>query len=868
MNAILEHAVDKVWCSPNIDNPSILAPARLTNNEGAVNQFFLFNKPYKLPVPGTVTHVYDLGGKFPLLLNLESVQYQWIKLSEINNWENTTITLYDDNGICLPLSNTYYMVTRNRNILLAVVYNAKLPTTFGAPIYLRTYQNSYFGTPKFQNSVPLNSPANKITMFGGLISSVDDVAAIQTQLNTLTKNDPANLIKYVCYLNGYIVPSINSSNTFPGDTAEVIYDPSIYMTRDFQIANLPTFTSLLDKIGKYLLHYNDSRYDNQIDFSGDIDMYLLDNTTNTGVYFHKNSVMNLRNVTHKDYSVCVPSVAALLRDPLGMINPSTAILRLVIRSGAYSRPLVNEVNQLRELYKLKDDQVQQALLGINSTVQNWRADYLENSAYPFIMGANLNQINILNTQACFGYDATIKEVAETPLPTLTFNSTNVASVGDAYSDVCDVYEYDINGLLIDRYVKVPGQIYNCANTNCAIAEPFIGSGADVLDEYFNASTVPLNPLYDYRMYISLNGTEPTAGQWVDITNTLPNIYYTIDSKNVLTWNIDPTVYNTYVLSNSKYLYRKIAITFEAGILPFNISRMTNINNPATPNKYVETEVFFPLGVLDVFLNGHQLIENIDYRVIGTSVIIYNKQYAIDGMNDIRYRNYSLPNTDLSRWPINEKGFVRDGAISVNGIYNIRDSKAIMVTVAGKRVLSSMVTTEEQNSYTMLSPLNGYPYQIQDAIVPIRKYYNVDTYLFRNDSKTIENNIDNYLSIYKPIVEPTIINPIVDMYHIYSPFISKLISMLASGNLIIPSMLTITGDNDIRTLVAPYMYVYSFDPCNPSNGYDERYVYCSPHQSKTQITITANQYSFLMKVMKLYTPKLTLSSFVEVIPNGN
>jgi len=867
MNAILEHAIEKVWCSPNIDNPSILAPARLTNNEGAINQFFLFNKAYDLPVLSTPTHIYDLGGRFPLLLNLKAIQYQWIKLSDIDNWENTIVTVYDDNGICIPLSNVYYMVTKSRNILLAVPYNKKLPTTFGGMVFLRTYQNAYFGTPSFGLNASPNTEANKIVMFGGLVNSVDDVAAIQTQLNTLKANDPVNLNKYVCYLNGYVVPSINASNTFPGDTAEIVYDPSIYMTRDFSIANLPTFTSLLDKIGKYLLHYNDSRYDNQIDFSGDIDMYLLDGTTKIGIYFHKNSVMNLRNVTHKDYSVCVPSVSSLIQDPLGLINPSTAILRLVIRRGAYARPLVNEANQLRELYKLNDAQVQQALLGINSTVKNWRADYLENSAYPFIMGADISQINILNTQSCFGYDATIKTVADTPVPVIKLDGTTLASVGDAYSDSCDVYEYDVNGLLLDKYVKAPNLIYNCTNSNCAIAEPFLGSGADVLDEYFNATTVTLNPLYDYRMYITPNGTESNAGQWTDITNVTPNTYYTI-SNNVLTWNVDPTMYNTYVLSNSKYLYRKISITFEFGILPFNISRMTNINNPATPNTYVETEVFFPLGVLDVFLNGHQLVEDIDYKVIGNSVVIYNKQYAIDGLNDIRYRNYSLPNTDLSRWPINEKGFINDGALSVDGEYNIRDSKSVIVTAAGKRVLISNVVTEEQNSYTMLNPLNGYPYQIQDAIVPIRKYYNVDTYLFRNDSKSIEKTIDDYMTMYKPVTDPTTINPIVGLYQIYSPFISKLISMLVAGDLIIPSMLTITGDNDIRTLVAPYLYIYAFDPCNPNNGYDDRYVYCAPHQSKNQMTITANQYSFLMKVMKLYTPKLTLSSFVEVIPNGN
>src|SRR6202012_4271130 len=109
------------------------------------------------------------------------------------------------------------------------------------------------------------------------------------------------------------------------------------------------FDSILDLKRKYLLHYTGAQAgDVSIDYCDDCDLYLVKpsptdpNNPFSVILFHKNQPDAMRQITHRDYSVAIPYVAAYLtsQPTWGSINELS--LRLVIRNAGFDRPLVND----------------------------------------------------------------------------------------------------------------------------------------------------------------------------------------------------------------------------------------------------------------------------------------------------------------------------------------------------------------------------------------------------------------------------------------------------------------------------------------------------------------------------------------------
>lgn len=85
--------------------------------------------------------------------------------------------------------------------------------------------------------------------------------------------------------------------------------------------------------------------------------------------------------------------------------------------------------------------------------------------------------------------------------------------------------------------------------------------------------------------------------------------------------------------------------------------------------------------LDVWLNGHPLIEGLDYHVNWPEVVVVNKQYLTSDENqliDIRGQGFCA--ADLKPEPPREFGFVEHGYLSKDRQYNVRDDKVLSVVL--------------------------------------------------------------------------------------------------------------------------------------------------------------------------------------------
>jgi hypothetical protein len=148
-------------------------------------------------------------------------------------------------------------------------------------------------------------------------------------------------------------------------------------------------------------------------------------------------------------------------------------------------------------------------------------------------------------------------------------------------------------------------------------------------------------------------------------------------------------------------------------------------------------------------------------------------------------------------------------------------------------------------------LNGKPYCIEDAIVPIKGVTNLDTYEYKGLSSVVDSAVSDYLTQRMPEANVPSVNPILGYYKLYSPFISKVIFSVLD-NVIDPVALTLQyNDDKVRELVAPFLYLLDMDPIHVDNRPDMNYCIIHPHILSNVIEVNIYQYKFISRVVNLY-----------------
>ena len=860
---LVDYARKNVWCVPGMDRQSITKPARITPYYGATSSIRLLNKSVDLPLKNTVFHVFQIGQLHPLFLGLFPARRYWLNMAANCNEQNMIVNIYTDNGLQMSLFRTWFMVTDDKNLIIAVAEQQppdNVPPWIdpGADnIYMRVYTNAFFETARGQGL------SDKVVVKGIRAVTQAEIVTIQNHYESYKAKNTGMTFAYV---NGQLVDAIDLINARVGDEIEFVYDESIKSMVEFRYGTEKEFRSTLDKIQKMYLHINKNRkIDDTIDFEDDIDVFATYNKPNgakfDGVYVHRNDERTLRNLTHQDFAVSVPVLNAIqIARKNRWPNIKEMRIRLYIRHSGWIRPTVQENSRIFELYKLSDTLIKQAILGIDANVEVWKAPVLEAAAYPKVMGNPNHLINKPLVEDMLGYNAASKLLADTPAKYQIVDTQRVTRVPYGLVKGSTGFEYGPDGLLRQWHSHVNAELYPFRDDQAETVEVLKGYADQRTTDVYGLTVLAVPSHFSFRCYTCPIVAGVATNKWEDVTDSALYVY----QNGVITWAIDPSKTLTLVRTNETLLAYDFNLVPTAGNYWFSLQHRVNRGG-----SIVTQAMQVPMGDLDLFMNGHSLIEGIDYIVQFPRVMIITKEYIkapASGEQRITVRFTGLADKDMKWRKYKDVGFVSHGIISLNDRYNVRDDKVNRIVMDGRLWRKDQVKMHESGTTPVTVPnqYNGRPYLVRDVVVPIGEFVDQETYTYKAKSEVIDQSIGDYLTIKYPFKKPTTPNVIGERYGLYSPFMNALLTDLQSGILDDQRIYEHYDDVVVREICDPYLYLLDFDPTQVPNYVDEHYVVIHPHTRPNVVSVPIHFYKFLDRARGLYCNDMVgLSHFVNI-----
>ena len=867
-NYLLQHAVDNVWCNNDQDHQYVISAHKVTQPIGVLNYFKFMNRYIVLPVQGKRCHVYQIGQIHPRALGLLSRQPDWTTevwhtfKDAINNLK-LFCNIYTKEGLELPRYKTHYMFTNEKALIIVVEEDVNYQIDFSNDaIYLRLYSNAYY------ESIRGDSANDYLFCSGRTVLNANDIISFQAVYNTYAVKSGYTY----CYKNGYLIDSIDLVNVSIGDTIELVYDSSIKKVVTFTVNNLLTFLSDLDSKYKYLLHHHDAESPDTIDYQDDIDIHVLSESTQNrfkGFYYHRNVIDSHRMVTHRDYSIVVDYftyVANALNQRIatGTEDIRSYKLQVKIRHSGYQRPLIFDNNRIFELYKLNDDLILQAMLGINATVPEWQAANLESSAYTEIMRSLHSGITLDLIQRGYGYNSLSKLLGDTPQKTTLISGLQTVQLPYNLHSNVTVYEYDGDGYYLNSYYQANGYDYSTADPNTRLIEAISGKGTVQPNVLFGTDHLPLPTVDNYRVYMCYVVNSMPDEQWRDITGS--ELYTVVE--NTLIWSDLETNQFLMIRSDDTFLAYDIDLHLVGGLLFFTLAELEDRDG------YVDNYTLpIPLGELDIIMNGRSLIRDIDYVVKFPEVYIISKRHLVQPVETtpqrVHVRFTGFCKVDLTMDDIEDRGYIEHGFLSNNNRHDIRDDKVLKITVNGSlKHRDDLVFSELHDGVSMVNPINGHPYQIKDIVVPLKQLVDENTYSLRDKSIAIDKHISDYLTVKLPQPERDAISTVTELYPVVSPFIARIIADLLH-DVILPETVDVPlTDMNVIRICKPYEYLLDIDPVTEQRRLDMDYVIVHPTLMMNTVEVTVHEYRFLLRVLQIYSRGLVeINNFVAITASG-
>ena len=850
-----KQALSDIWRNPVIDNQFIIEPTKITRSYGRKKNITVMWETLALPDDVSSWHVYSAGPIPSIYLNLFVNCNGWTSLSDVVKNHNVYLNAYVDNGVELPRFDTWFRYTETGTLIFA----AKISKKFNFDLdkqdfFIRLYSGAH--------NKKLNAGVTPIPVKteGYYVVDAVQVDAITASIASITTSGLINI-----YHNGICYLDITLIEIKAGDWLEFIYDPSVYKTLEFNIKDLFHYESDLDSDQKYLIHQ--PGVSNLVDFIDDIDVYIYQREGAEmlrGLYFHQNSLSNVRQLTHRDYGIKargVPPRALVfnsLKDPAIAAPIDSLVIRLNIRESALTNnKLVFEHTRLFELYKLSEVDIVRALQGIDANVPMWQAPELEKSNYVEGMKCTFNELTKELAENIYGYNAAAKIVGDTPKKLATSDIQDVV-LPIRMRHGCTVYEYDSTGVLTGWYQHLGGSSYRTRNITTKYLEALVGLGSDRVDQLHNIKEATLNEVFTYRIYNGSIIGNAVQNVFYDVTNS--DKYAIVDNK--FTWTSNRVSDYPIVMSDAKFYARDFEVRPKFGEL--KVTLISQQKRPAGDGYYTMP---FPMGQIDVFLNGRSLIKDLDYFLVFPNVYIVNKEYLEDPLlkeQHVHVRFCGFPTKDFEVCDEGDVGYIEHGFLSNNNRYDLRDDKVQRVIIGGKFYdKSDLKFSEEHQGVSVNDASNGLPYMVKDVLVPVKPYTTTDMYELRDKSRVVDKVVSDYLTLKLPQPDRGGLMTIPKRHKLFSPFINKLITDLRSGVLNLPLRISGFEKQEVMTICKSYEYLLGQDPVKSPHLQDLRFVSIHPHGYPQMLTVNANQYRFLFKAVEYYCDGIVeLSSFLK------
>lgn len=849
---LIEHAIQNVWCSPRQDRQYILQLAKISPLYGVKNSVKVLWDEYELPTQREYYHVYQIGRNFPEIFGLDPKAGDWYKVSEMCEATKLVVNLYLDSGVQFPLSETWLRWNYDGNLILAVKLQPTIASLEERPLYMRVYSNAYFESDYSIETV------DRIVVRGGRIVDMDHYLSLYNEFLSYKQLAVGGVY---AFFNGHFVDKLLPDQWVKGDVFEWVYDSTIKEVVEWDVASLNSFESALDLKAKYLLH-PPKHIGQQIDYRDDVDFWLVrdfDVTGPKGVLVHKNQDTTIRNVTHADYSLSVQVVEALVDANPFIEYADRAKVRAYIRKSGYDRPLVFERQRIHELYKLSDEKIVAALYGRHATVPEWQAAALEASAYCELMRTlDFQQITYDKVVEAYGYNALSVLTAQSPLRPIEQVNFRRVALPIGLQNGCTAFEYDTNGLLLQANYNTGGKEYVVVDQeHTALVELYNGQGGTGFETWFGDTPVNIGTDCSYRVFRAAKGYPAGLRDWTDVTDLVGAEY--VLSAGVVT-PLHGKIYDYLVVSDRKFLLYELKLNYQDHLLKFSI-QADDTDGQFSPMEWEP-------GRVVLWLNKHRLIEGLDYFVKFPQVVICNKRYLDQTKSDqelvICCTGFA---TNGVREGVGEFGYVRQGTLSDNNRFDIRDDKVLTCVVDGRVLHRDQLRFREDSSAVELSTVvrEGAPYQLSELYVAIRGITENNTQVMRKDAQEIDQRVADYLSYWLPEPEIDESHAIAELHWLYSPFFAKVLWDLRNGILNVTELYR--PDKQILEELESYRWLLDYDPV--LKDLDWRYVNVHPHHSTSMLKVSQAQWAYLVRVNRLFLEsRVAMSQFLIVEEDPN
>lgn len=861
---LVSYAQSHIWGNPEENGQYQVKLVRATPDAGVVRNFSFMNRWRSLPKADHTYHVFSAAGLVPgywnfrnNLLNRNPLD-RWINLGRLCRKRGVQLDLYNAKGFQFSRSHTWVMHTYDGLVLIAFEKLARYPIPYTEDMWFRCYTPSS-PVEKWENSTDDDNPFVYETMT--YANAVELAEFMRMYSKWKAKPGYTGVFHNGAFFKG-------APNAIPGlqigDIVEFWHDPTVLKVETYQYKNLQNFYSDLDKKRKVIIHPPKVKGNFTIRYFDDNDYYLTAKN-NRGLMLPRNDVTAVRQLTHCDVALAGDFISNAAAYHPDLANVDDIQITVLVRKSDWEYQWPHEHHRIRYLYRFSDANIVRAMTGARATVPEWTANGLEYGATMAFTRSQYKNITRPKANTAMGYNAATRVLSETPLATTYAPGSRGVEVPFTYRTKCTVWEHDSNGKLIGYYNQSNIQYYSPKNVDCKLVEFTIGHYGRDLDITITNVDVPVNAWYDLRVYVidwNLLTNKPASG-WRDVTDD--SAIYTIMNGNINWKGLDRVNQRGVLVTNQKTL----AYTFTLNHIDHSLAfALTDI--------YTGGGHIFPysLAEVDIWLNGHPLIENVDW-VWGNNQYCYinNKEFIVDGEQEITvrahgfYGNLVRPNSDT------ELGFVDGGVIGRVNRYNLRGDRVTRTVINGALYITDEVPRAERLvPGDQWASLNGRPYCVKHIYCPVRQVEDYKSYPLRKESRTTDLRVSDYLTRWLPkpatLAEeihyelgdtpgpvgratPVIAN-LQDKYRLYSPFLNVVTNAILNKLLVVPNFAegeTTFSDQQVRDLVKNYIWWLAYDPI-PLN-YDLRYFAVLPYANFSKPAVTAKEFVFIRKVNALF-----------------
>lgn len=861
---LVNYVTSKLWSSPEENNQYQLEVTRVTPIYGVNRTFGYMNKWRHVPIKDKFYHIFTAGGLNQGYWNFNNEILnrnpfdKWVSLGELCLKRGINVDVYDTLGLQYPRQQTWVMKTYDGLTLIAIQKLRTMPIKKELNMFLRCYTPNVYVDKSFATN---NGNGNPFVFKSLVYESGNTLVSLDTSYRNYDSRPGYTTV----FINGVMFNGspLDIKNAKIGDIVELWHDPTVIRTELYDFADLTDFYSELDKKRKVILHPPKNKGEFRLRYFDDNDYYLV-GPNGFGLYFHRNDVGRVRQLTHVDVAIAedaIRSYAASIPD-LDVVNDIKILV--IVRDSDWRVDWPNEHQRLRYLYRLPDQDIVKAFTGARANMDEWTAKELEIGPVMSLTRGKFTDINRECALRAVGYNASTRVLSENVIRAEYELGSRGVEVPFSYRGLSSAWEYTEEGKLIGFYNLADSKYYSPVNPECKKVEFVIGEFGRELDLAITNENVELDPNYDYRIY-----TSPFSIATGDITNELTDI--TDDSTkyemngNLLVWTgLDKVNTRGVVISNRKSLAYSFTLDHLDKSLSFGLTHLYEPGGLQVP---------LSLAQVDVWLNGSPLIDGVDWLFKDQKCYIINKEFIVPGVQQITVRAHGFTeDLDNPRFD-NELGFIDGGVIGRFERYNLRGDRTTRTIINGCLHLTDEVARAEREvPDDQWNSLNGKPYSVKHVLTPIVGVEDFKNYPGFDLSRDLDRRVSDYLTKYLP--KPTtneeeitwetngidnsigsgspVNSNLQDKYRLFSPFMNALVNSIVVGLVNVPKLKdgqVNFSSQDISELVRSFIWWLEFDPVTLK--FDRRYFAIMPYSNFEKLTVTSDEFVFIKQVNDIY-----------------